>query len=73
MYKRQVELATNMQKEKLMEHIELILELLDFYDHQNPKQVPARLTRLIKRMQLDKLEIGILRGILSKLEDRLNK
>ena len=56
-----------------MEHIELILELLDFYDHQNPKQVPARLTRLIKRMQLDKLEIGILRGILSNLEERLNK
>ena len=70
---REVELATSMQKEKLMEHIELILELIDFYDHQNPKQVPARLTRLIKRMQLDKLEIGILRGILSKLEDRLNK
>ena len=70
---REVELATSMQKEKLMEHIELILELLDFYDHQNPKQVPARLTRLVKRMQLDKLEIGILRGILSKLEDRLNK
>ena len=70
---RELELATSMQKEKLMEHIELILELLDFYDHQNPKQVPARLTRLIKRMQLDKLEIGILRGILSKLEDRLNK
>ena len=70
---REVELATSMQKEKLMEHIELILDLLDFYDHQNPKQVPARLTRLIKRMQLDKLEIGILRGILSKLEDRLNK
>ena len=70
---RELELATSMQKEKLMEHIELVLELLDFYDHQNPKQVPARLNRLIKRMQLDKLEIGILRGILSKLEDRLNK
>ena len=70
---RELELATSMQKEKLMEHIELVLELLDFYDHQNPKQVPARLRRLIKRMQLDKLEIGILRGILSKLEDRLNK
>ena len=70
---REVELATNMQKEKLIEHIELVLDLLDFYDHQNPKQVPARLSRLIKRMQLDKLEIGIIRGILSKLEDRLNK
>jgi len=70
---REVDLATSMQKEKLIEHIETVLELLDFYDHKNPKQVPARLRRLIKRMQLDKLEIGILRGILSKLEDRLNK
>ena len=69
---REVDLATSMQKEKLIEHIETVLELLDFYDHKNPKQVPARLRRLIKRMQLDKLEIGILRGILSKLEDRLN-
>ena len=70
---REVDLATSMQKEKLIEHIETVLELLDFYDHKNPKQVPARLRRLTKRMQLDKLEIGILRGILSKLEDRLNK
>ena len=70
---REIDLATSMQKEKLIEHIETVLELLDFYDHKNPKQVPARLRRLTKRMQLDKLEIGILRGILSKLEDRLNK
>ena len=70
---REVDLATSMQKEKLIDHIETVLELLDFYDHENPKQVPARLRRLTKRMQLDKLEIGILRGILSKLEDRLNK
>ena len=70
---REVELASSQQKEKLIEHIELVLELLDFYDHQNPKQVPARLRRLIKRMQLDKLEIGILRGILSNLEERINK
>ena len=70
---REVDLATSMQKEKLIDHIETVLELLDFYDHKNPKQVPARLRRLTKRMQLDKLEIGILRGILSKLEDRLNK
>jgi len=70
---REVDLATSMQKEKLIEHIETVLELLDFYDHKNPKQVPARLRRLTKRMQLDNLEIGILRGILSKLEDRLNK
>ena len=70
---REVDLATSMQKEKLIDHIESVLELLDFYDHKNPKQVPARLRRLTKRMQLDKLEIGILRGILSKLEDRLNK
>ena len=69
---REVDLATSMQKEKLIDHIETVLDLLDFYDHKNPKQVPARLRRLIKRMQLDKLEIGILRGILSKLEDRLN-
>ena len=70
---REVDLATSMQKEKLIDHIETVLELLDFYDHENPKQVPVRLRRLTKRMQLDKLEIGILRGILSKLEDRLNK
>ena len=70
---REIDLATSMQKEKLIQHIETVLELLDFYDHKNPKQVPARLRRLTKRMQLDKLEIGILRGILSKLEDRLNK
>ena len=49
------------------------LKKIDFYDQENPKQVKTRVRRLIKRLQPDKLETGILRGFLSKIEQILNK
>ena len=50
-----------------------VMKKIDFYDQENPKQVKTRVRRLIKRLQPDKLETGILRGFLSKIEQILNK
>ena len=49
------------------------MKQIDFYDQENPKQVRTRVRRLIKRLQPDNLETGILRGFLSKIEQILNK
>jgi tRNA (cytidine32/uridine32-2'-O)-methyltransferase len=49
------------------------MKKMDFYDQENPKQVKTRMRRIIKRLQPDKLESGILRGFLTKIEQILNK
>ena len=49
------------------------MKKIDFYDQENPKQVKTRIRRLVKRLKPDKLEMGILRGFLSKIEQVLNK
>ena len=56
-----------------VDHFDQVMKKMDFYDQENPKQVKTRMRRLIKRLQPDKLETGILRGFLAKIEQILNK
>ena len=67
------ETPTFEDNEYLIEHFDKVMKKIDFYDQENPKQVKTRVRRLIKRLQPDKLEMGILRGFLSKIEQILNK
>ena len=67
------ETPTFKDNEYLIEHFDKVMKKIDFYDQENPKQVKTRVRRLIKRLQPDKLETGILRGFLSKIEQILNK
>ena len=67
------ETQTFQDNEYLIDHFDKVMKLIDFYDQENPKQVKTRVRRLIKRLQPDKLETGILRGFLSKIEQILNK
>ena len=46
-----------------------VLKKIDFYDPKSSKQVKTRVERLIKKIRLDKMEMGILRGFLSKIID----
>ncbi|MEJ2452260.1 MAG: RNA methyltransferase [Gammaproteobacteria bacterium] len=55
--------------EGLYAHFESALRVLDFYDPDNPRQLMRRLRRLFNRAQLDRMELNILRGILSAAED----
>jgi len=54
--------------EGLYAHFETALKVLDFYDPDNPRQLMRRLRRLFNRAQLDRMELNILRGILSAAE-----
>tara|TARA_X000000368_G_C22798154_1_gene609010 strand:+ start:31 stop:774 length:744 start_codon:yes stop_codon:yes gene_type:complete len=67
------EIPTFQENEHLIDHFDVVMKKMDFYDQENPKQVKTRMRRLVKRLQPDKLEMGILRGFLAKIEQILNK
>lgn len=54
--------------EGLYQHFERALTAIDFYDPENPRQLMRRLRRLFNRAELDRMELNILRGILSAAE-----
>ena len=64
---------TFQDNEHLIDNFDEVMKQIDFYDQENPKQVKTRMRRLVKRLQPDKLETGILRGFLAKIEQILNK
>ncbi len=68
-----VEASTEKEVDFLIKHIDEVMKQIDFYDKENPKQVHTRIKKLIKKINLDKMELGIARGFLSKIEEMLNK
>lgn len=62
-----IELADNTEVEQMFEHLEQTLVEIDFLDPKNPRQLMPRLRRLLLRAVPDKVEINILRGILTKI------
>ena len=67
------EIPTFQDNEHLIDHFDVVMIKINFYDQENPKQVKTRMRRLVKRLRPDKLETGILRGFLAKIEQILNK
>ena len=61
-------LATSAELEGLYDHFARALATLDFYDPDNPRQLMRRLRRLFNRARPDRMEVNILRGILSAAE-----
>ncbi len=61
-------LATSAELEGLYDHFARALAALDFYDPANPRQLMRRLRRLFNRARPDRMEVNILRGILSAAE-----
>jgi len=61
-------LATMEEMAGLYAHFEQALTQLGFLDPKNPRQLMRRLRRLFNRANLDRIELNILRGILSVAE-----
>ena len=59
--------------ERLHEHLAEALAQIGFYNPAEPKQLLTRLRRLFARIRLDKMEINILRGILTAIQEKVNK
>jgi tRNA (cytidine32/uridine32-2'-O)-methyltransferase len=65
--------ATAEELERYLAHLEKVLIQIDFLDPDNPRQLLRRLRRLYQRIQPDRMEVNILRGILSATETALTK
>src|SRR5690606_25034227 len=50
-------------------HLEETLVALEFLDPTNPKQTMTRLRRLYNRVRLDQMELNILRGVLTAMQN----
>jgi tRNA (cytidine32/uridine32-2'-O)-methyltransferase len=59
--------------EMFYQHLEQCLIDIDFYDVDNPRLLMHRLRRLFNRVQLEENECNILRGILSKVQEKIGK
>lgn len=67
---RDVPLATAEEMSRLYQHIEQVLEEIDFRDRTGGGHLMARIRRLFNRAQLDQNEMNILRGILTAVQSR---
>jgi tRNA (cytidine32/uridine32-2'-O)-methyltransferase len=65
--------ATMAELDLYLNHLESVLIKLEFHKPENPRQLMRRLRRLYQRIQPDKMEINILRGILTATEEGITK
>lgn len=63
--------ANHEEVDKFHDHLTEVLLELEFFDPDNPKQLLSRLKRLFNRARMDKTELNILRGILSRVQAML--
>lgn len=57
--------------ERYYEHLEQTLEKLRFLDPDNPRQTVTRLRRLFNRIRMDEMELSILRGMLTSIQNHM--
>ncbi len=67
---RGIPLASAVEMERFYEHLEQVLEEIDFRDRTGEGHLMARIRRLFNRAILDQNEVNILRGILTSVQGR---
>ena len=65
-------LVTHQQMEQFYPHFEKMLTEIEFLDPNNPRLLPLRLRRLFGRIQLDRMEYHLLRGVFSRVQALAN-
>lgn len=65
-------LATHEELEHYFDHLERTLTDIGFHDPAKPRQLMARLRRLYQRTRLNRMELNILRGILTATQKCTN-
>lgn len=61
-------LVTHDQMQQFYPHLEKMLAEIEFMDPKNPRLLPLRLRRLFGRIQLDRMEYHLLRGIFTRVQ-----
>ncbi len=59
--------------ELYFQHLEQALGDIGFHDRDNPRQTMARLRRLYGRIRLDEMELSILRGVLTAMQNAAHR
>ncbi len=65
--KKNADLATVNEVERLYLHLEDIIKQTGFYKEQHPKKMATRLRQLLHRSHLDKHDVNLLRGIFNSI------
>ncbi len=65
-----IELAEHRELELMFEHLESVLVEVEFLDPESPRQLMPRLRRLLQRAMPDKVEVNVLRGILTSVQKK---
>ena len=68
-----VPLAKNVEIEKLIEHFEELMQDVEFYKADNPRQLLTRVRRFFKRSKLDHIEANIFRGVFAAIQKKLKR
>lgn len=66
-----VDLADMQELERMFDHLEQTMIDIEFLDPQKPRQLMPRLRRLFLRALPDKIEVNVLRGILTATQKRI--
>lgn len=61
-------LVTQQQMQQFYPHLEQMLADIEFLDKKNPRLLPLRLRRLFGRIQLDRMEYHLLRGVFTRVQ-----
>lgn len=70
---RQDDRATIEEVEQLYTHLRELLISIDFLKPSNPKRLLQRLRKMFNRIILERMEVNILRGILTNIQSALEK
>lgn len=65
--------ATAEVVEHFFDHLEQTMIDIDFHDPENPRQLMTRIRRLFNRVRLDQMEVNVLRGMLTAINNKTNK
>ncbi len=66
-----VELANNEQTERLINHMDELMQEVDFYDVENPRKLLVRVRRFFMRSKIDVMEANIFRGLFATIQKKL--
>ena len=66
-----VEFADNDQTERLISHMDELMQEVDFYEIDNPRKLILRVRRFFKRSRLDVMEVNIFRGLFAAIQKKL--
>lgn len=64
------DVASHDEIERLHGHLAAVLEEIGFLDPANPKRLIPRLRRMVARARLEQVEVQILRGLLTTIQER---